>query len=187
MVSELEDGSVTHCAIHEKLVKQKRKQLQMLAHTHTRTQECPPTCVFKYRTKGCCVLWWGGCSHSEVKWAVRRCLKDFYYIFVLFLRCRGCFTCIFVFPFLVFSAVLKSEIASAALNGAQHNAATITDFPSIWPRSSYSPSSFDAKHFRSSSHNLMQILLLRPIPQIRLSVAIGKRSLEPKKTWTKRK
>jgi len=39
MVDELEDGSVTHCAIHEKLVKQKRKQLQMLAHTHTRVHK----------------------------------------------------------------------------------------------------------------------------------------------------
>jgi len=29
----LGDGTVTHCAIHEKLVKQKRKQLQMRAHT----------------------------------------------------------------------------------------------------------------------------------------------------------
>jgi len=111
----LGDGAVTHCAIHEKLVKQKRKQLQMRAHTRAlqRIQ------ILKYWNTGPKDAGWmffAGCSQGEVKWAARRCLKDFYYISVLFLRCRGC---LLVFPFLVFP-VLKREIASAALNGAQH-------------------------------------------------------------------
>lgn len=156
-----------HSVLNMRNSKQRRKQLQMRAHT------CLPT-YSNTRARIFCVCFVGGLvKHSKVSGSqmFQGFLLNFFFCFFVY----AMLWLLSLYFLLWFSPSWRVKLLPPHLT--VRSTALFLGFCVFLffflflrriPRPA--PSSFDAKHFRSSSHNLMQILLPRPIRQIRFSV-----------------